>query len=148
MLRALAVIMVALFANNAFAYYDAPNREAYLGHILCMRAMVLSLDVFLDACQPDSDESIRANIKRSIEIIDDFTSETFGISRESLVPSRALLNSEFKKLQSTTGGESFRNFCKNRMSELNSNGILGKASQQITKEDLISLSNVTMSACF
>ncbi len=148
MLRVLAVMMVAFFANGASAYYDAPNREAYLGHILCMRAMVLSLDVFLDACQPEYDESIRAIIKRNIKTIDDFTSETFGIAQESLVPSRAFLNSEFKKKLNMAGSEDFGNFCASRTTEFNRYGILKKQSRPIAKEDLRSISNVTMSACF
>ncbi|UKJ73960.1 hypothetical protein [Azospirillum brasilense] len=148
MLRVLAALLVALYANGASADDDASNREAHLGHILCARTVAVSFDAFFDACQLEEEKDVQENIKRNIGTFDNFIQENFGISLDKIKPQKGDLNDELIRIRSSLGNNGFQNLCIQRLDHIRENGIITKINKEITERDLRVMSKITIPSCF
>ncbi|WP_149164614.1 hypothetical protein [Azospirillum brasilense] len=148
MLRVLAVLLVVLHANGASAGDDAPNREAYLGHILCARTVMVSFDTFLGACQMDEEKDVQENIRRNIDTFDNFIENIFEIEKDKIIPRKEDLTDELFRIKNFLGNDRFYSMCRQRWSKIKEDGLMTKIINEITEKDLQEMSRITASACF
>ncbi|WP_454020212.1 hypothetical protein [Azospirillum sp. Marseille-Q6669] len=148
MLRVLAVLLVVLHANGASAGDDAPNREAYLGHILCARTVMVSFDTFLGACQMDEEKDVQENIRRNIDTFDNFIENIFEIEKDKIIPRKEDLTDELFRIKNFLGNDHFYSMCRQRWNKIKEDGLMTKIINEITEKDLQEMSRIASSACF